>query len=143
MIAVDTNILVYAHRQDYEFHEAAQRALRSLATDDKPWGVVAHCLCEFYANVTSARIYKKPTSADHASLQLATLLDVPNLHVLGDTVETTQLWVEWMRTKRIAGPAVYDARIAAVCVLSGVSRLWTCDRDFSRYPEINVENPMV
>jgi len=32
MIAIDTNILVYAHREDSEWHENALRRMKSLLT---------------------------------------------------------------------------------------------------------------
>ena len=36
-----------------------------------------------------------------------------------------------------------DARIAALCLSHGVSELWSADRDFSRFPDIAVRNPLV
>jgi predicted nucleic acid-binding protein len=44
---------------------------------------------------------------------------------------------------KIAGPAVHDARIAAICLAHGVSELWTADRDFSRFPELTARNPLI
>lgn len=44
---------------------------------------------------------------------------------------------------RIVGPKVHDARIAALCRLHGVRELWSADRDFSRFPELRVRNPLV
>lgn len=46
-------------------------------------------------------------------------------------------------TARIAGPAVHDARIAAICLQHGVSELLSADRDFSRFPELKTRNPLV
>ena len=43
----------------------------------------------------------------------------------------------------IEGPRVHDARIAALCLLHGVGELWSADRDFSRFPELKVRNPLV
>jgi predicted nucleic acid-binding protein len=43
----------------------------------------------------------------------------------------------------IVGPRVHDARIAALCLLHGVSELWTADRDFGRFPGLTVRNPLV
>lgn len=44
---------------------------------------------------------------------------------------------------RVIGPMVHDARIAALCLSQGVSELWTADRDFGRFPRLNVRNPLV
>jgi len=44
---------------------------------------------------------------------------------------------------RVQGPAIHDARIAVICLNHGVERLLTADRDFSRFPSLRVENPLV
>ena len=41
------------------------------------------------------------------------------------------------------GGAIHDARIAAICVSHGVAELWSADRDFSRFPQIVVRNPLI
>ncbi len=61
--------------------------------------------------------------------------------------------VFWLKVKanaleRIARPAllqgalVHDARVAALCLFHGVRVLWSADRDFSRFPELTVLNPL-
>jgi predicted nucleic acid-binding protein len=39
VIAVDTNILVYAHRTDSPFHERARLTLESLAMGARAWAI--------------------------------------------------------------------------------------------------------
>ncbi|MFN3883545.1 MAG: hypothetical protein ACK4Q4_02155 [Rhodocyclaceae bacterium] len=39
MIAIDTNLLVYAHREDSPFHARAFFAIESLANGMAPWAV--------------------------------------------------------------------------------------------------------
>lgn len=43
----------------------------------------------------------------------------------------------------VVGPRVHDARIAALCLHHGVRELWTADRNFTRFPEVKVRNPLV
>jgi hypothetical protein len=38
---------------------------------------------------------------------------------------------------------VHDARIAAICLDHGVDELWTCDRDFGRFPDLRIRNPLI
>jgi len=53
VIAVDTNVLVYAHRQDSEWHEPATRAVRQLAEGSAaPWTIPWPCVHEFLAIAT-------------------------------------------------------------------------------------------
>lgn len=43
----------------------------------------------------------------------------------------------------IRGAQVHDARIAALCLFHGVAELWTADRDFQRFPNLKTRNPLV
>ncbi len=52
------------------------------------------------------------------------------------------LFARMLREGRIQGPLVHDARIAAVCVAHGVEEFWSVDRDFSRFPQLRVVNPL-
>ena len=66
MIAVDTNILVYAHRSDSSWHEPALRALTGLAEAKGAWAIPWPCLHEFFAIATHPRIYDPPSSSKQA-----------------------------------------------------------------------------
>ena len=44
---------------------------------------------------------------------------------------------------KISGPAVHDARVAALCLTHGVQALWTADRDFTRFPRLRTVNPLI
>jgi predicted nucleic acid-binding protein len=44
MIAVDTNLLVYAHREDSEWHVPALSVVEGLAAGAAPWAVPWPCL---------------------------------------------------------------------------------------------------
>jgi predicted nucleic acid-binding protein len=46
------------------------------------------------------------------------------------------------RPARLQGALVHDARVAALCLFHGVRVLWSADRDFSRFPELAVVNPL-
>jgi predicted nucleic acid-binding protein len=43
---------------------------------------------------------------------------------------------------RITGAKIHDARVAALCRQHGVRELWSADRDFSRFAELTVVNPL-
>ena len=143
MIAIDTNVLVYAHRRDSQFHEAAKRCLISLAESRAAWAIPWPCLHEFVCVVTHPRVYRRATPLAHAIGQVDAWLAAPSLVVLG---EPTAYWATFSTaatTARVAGPLVYDARIATICQLHGVRELWTADRDFTRFPGIAVWNPLL
>ena len=142
MIAVDTNILVYAHRQDSVWHEPAERAVRLLAEGRSSWAVPWPCIHEFLAIVTHPRIYKPPTPLQHALAQVEAWLESPALSLLSENAESWSILRELLKKAKVKGPQVHDARIVALCRAHGVRELWSADRDFSRFP-IDVENPLV
>ena len=52
MIAVDTNLLVYAHREDSPWHDAALAKITEFAEGKSPWSIPWPCIHEFLAIVT-------------------------------------------------------------------------------------------
>ena len=90
MIAVDTNILVYAHRGDSPFHDRARSALESLANASREWAVPWPCAHEFLAIVTHPRIYRTATPPATALAQLHALHALPNLVFIGEADEHLQ-----------------------------------------------------
>lgn len=143
LIATDTNILVYAHRADSEWHPAALDALRTLAEGRKSWGIPWPCIHEFLAIVTHPRIYDPPSTIDAALDQVAAWLESPVSHLLSETDAHWSLLQNLVGAGQIRGPVVHDARIAAICLGHGVTEFWTAYRDFSRFPELQARNPLI
>lgn len=141
MIAVDSNILVYAHRSDSKWHAAAAAKVLGLAQGHQPWAIPWPCIHEFLAVVTHPRIYDPPTSIEQASDQVEAWLESPSCVVLGESVDHWIVVREALIKGKIIGPMVHDARVAAICLAHGVSELWTSDRDFSRFPKLVTRNP--
>jgi toxin-antitoxin system PIN domain toxin len=143
VIAVDTNILVYAHRKDSLFHEAAARCLRQLAEGRAAWAVAWPCVHEFLAIVTHPRIYAPPSTLQEALNQVDVWFESPSLVRLA---ESELHWSE-LRAAAIAaqviGPRIHDARVVALCKQHGIRELWSADRDFGRFADLAVINPLV
>jgi toxin-antitoxin system PIN domain toxin len=143
VIAVDTNILVYAHREDSEWHAAANERLVALAEGRAAWGIPWPCVHEFLAIVTHPKIFAPPTPLARAVDQVDAWIESPSLVLLAESE------VHWQRLRalllagKVAGPRIHDARIAALCVQHGVQQLWSADRDFGRFKELTVVNPLV
>jgi len=142
VIAVDSNLLVYAHREDSPWHDAAYARLAGLAEGRQTWAIPWPCLHEFLAIVTHPRIYDPPTPPDRAVEQVDAWLESPSLVLLAESEEYWAQLSSLLRAGRIAGPKVHDARVAAICLQHGATELWTIDRDFSRFPGLRVRNPL-
>ena len=143
MIAVDTNILVYAHREDSEWHDTADRAVRQLAEGPAAWAIPWPCVHEFLAITTHPRIFKTPTPLPIALDQVEAWLEAPSLITLAEDAGYWLVFRGLVSQARVSGPRVHDARVAALCLAHDVRELWTADRDFSAFPALRVRNPLV
>lgn len=140
MIAVDTNILVYAFNARAAEHERAAAAMGWLVRQPAwalPWIVAA----EFYAVVTNPRLWLEPRrEACLAALDAWTA--TPGARLISEPRGMWPQLREMLASARAAGRQVHDARIAAICLAHGVTELWTLDRDFSWYPDLRTRNPL-
>jgi len=143
VIAIDTNILVYAHREDSPFHQAAFRRVSELAEGPAIWAIPWPCVHEFLGIVTHPRIYTPPTPLARALDQVDAWLESPTLTLLAESAAHWPSLRELLTGGRIAGAQVHDARVAALCRQHGVRELWSTDRDFSRFAGLAVVNPLV
>ena len=143
MIAVDTNILVYAHREDSAWHDAAYACLLALAQGRDAWAIPWPCVHEFLAIVTHPRIFSPPTPLQKALDQVQAWMDSPSLVLLSEAEDHWQHLQTLLRSSRATGPKVHDARVAALCIANGITELWTADRDFSRFQALKVRNPLI
>lgn len=142
MVALDTNLLVYAHREDSPFHEPAWQALSHLASSPGSWALPWPCVHEFLAIVTHPRIYNPPTPIPVALEAVQSWLDAPGVVLLCEGPDYLETLSQLLEKGQISGARVHDARIAALCVSHGVRELWSADRDFSRFPTLKVRNPL-
>jgi toxin-antitoxin system PIN domain toxin len=141
VVAVDTNLLVYAHRADSAFHTAADRVIAELAEGRASWAIPWPCLYEFLAIVTHPKIYRPPTPAADALTQIGYWLESPSLILLHEGDGFFETLRPLLAGSKVHGGAIHDARIAALCVRHGVKTLLSADRDFSRFP-LRTENPL-
>jgi toxin-antitoxin system PIN domain toxin len=144
MIAVDTNLLVYAHRRESRYHEVCAEVIRSLAEGQSRWAIPWPCIYEFFSVVTNARIWKdSATTPAQAGTQIDAWLKSPTLTLLNENEDFLDVLLPIIQQPRVRGPIVHDARIAALCLAHGVEVLLTRDRDFQLFPKLSTRDPTV
>jgi toxin-antitoxin system PIN domain toxin len=143
MIAIDTNILVYAHREDSPWHEAALGRVTALANSGAQWAIAWSSLHEFLAIVTHPRIYDPPTPLATALEAVRAWQQSPGLRLLGEGPGYFETFSTQALAGKIRGLKIHDARIAAICLHHGVKNLWSADRDFTSFPNVACVNPLV
>lgn len=141
MIALDTNILVYARREEAPHHDQALELLTIMAEGDDPWALPWPCVYEFLRVVTHHRVFDPPTTLEDALEDLQSLLDSPSLILLGEGPSHPEHLRRLVSEGEATGNLVHDAHIAALCVEHGVRELLTADRDLARFPGLASHNP--
>ncbi len=86
MIAVDTNILVYAHRQDMPWSKQARACVARLAESGSFWAIPWPCIHEFLGVVTHPKIFPVPTPLSHALAQIEIWQESPSLQLISEAV---------------------------------------------------------
>ena len=143
MLAVDTNVLVYAHRREVPEHAKAADVVRALAEGPRSWAVPWPCVYEFCSVVTSARIWGRSASTPaQAWAQVEAWLGSPSLRLLGETPEFPALLSRLLTLPRVRGQIVHDARVAALCLAHGVEALLTRDRDLTLFRDLRTRDPL-
>ncbi|MGH9519221.1 MAG: type II toxin-antitoxin system VapC family toxin [Terriglobales bacterium] len=143
LIALDTNLLVYAYDRDSPWHARAADCLSELAEATATWAIPWPCVHEFLAVTTNPRLVRRAGSLERALQQVEFWMESPSLEMLGELQGHWRELKSVLAKGRLLGGQVHDARIAALCLEHGVTELWSADRDFSRIAGLRVRNPLL
>lgn len=141
MIAIDTNLLVYAHRSRTPEHARARKAIERAATDDTGWGMAAASLTEFWAIATHPASDGRPSTPAQAAA-----------FVRGLVQGGAQIWLpgpgfgdrllQLAADLDVIGPRVFDVQIALTAFEGGATDLWTHDARFVKVPGLRLHDPL-
>jgi hypothetical protein len=138
MIAVDTNVLVYAHRGESELHDVALKKLTHFCEGNEPWALPVPCISEFFRVVTHPRVFNPPSKLGDAINFVKSLNDAPSCRILRPGSGFLDHLFTVMQNADARGNLVFDAQIVALCREHGISNVLTNDRDFERFKGISV-----
>jgi len=134
MLAVDTNILVYAHSPQESHHAAALAALTWLADRARPWAVTVSSLVEFTRICSHSRLLRR--SIDETCAALDAIAAAPGCRIIGLGGSDWLAFRDAVIEGRAAGNLAFDAHIVAACRSHGVAAVLTEDLDFARFRSI-------
>lgn len=143
MIALDTNILVHAHRRGTAHHEQALALLRRLSEGPEPYALFWPSLYEFLRVVTHHRVFDPPSTAGEALEAVRDFLAPPVVRVLSETTRHPSLLDRVLQESRVTGNLIHDAHLVALALEHGVHELLTLDDDFARFPQLSSRNPFL
>ena len=114
MIAIDTKVLVYAHREEMPLHDLALERLRDFVEGAVPWALPAFCIGEFVRVVTHPRIFHPATDLDTALAFIEQVLGSPSARILLPGPMFPALFGDACRSGAVQGNLAFDAQVAAV-----------------------------
>lgn len=143
MLAIDTNILIFAEIRSSPHHVVAKRMITELAEGISPWAIPWPCIYEFLRIVTHPRVYHPPVPIPVALRDLNHILESPTLVLLHETLDHPRVMNQIIEESGVTGNLIHDAHIAALCQEHGITELISGDRDFTRFPTLKVRNPFI
>lgn len=143
MLLVDTNVLVYAANIDSQFHEPCRDWLARQRMRPDAWYTTWSILYEFLRVTTHPRVMRRPWAVAAAWQFVSVLLASPGLSVLVQTQRHAEVAEAVLsELPHLAGNLIHDTHTAILMREHGVSRICTRDADFSRFPFLEVIDPL-
>lgn len=142
MILVDANLLVYAHVEDFEQHEAARSWLDEQLAGTARVGLPWESLVSFLRLVTNPRVFSKPLTAAAAMAQVRDWLGRQAAWAPQPTERHAEILATLLDDETVRADLVPDAHLAAIAIGHGLT-LMSNDGDFARFRGLRWQNPLV
>jgi predicted nucleic acid-binding protein len=140
MIAIDTNLLIYAHRSGTAEHRSARRAIEKAIGLPGGCGIALPSIAEFFSIVTHPAAGQPSTPAEARGF-LAALEDA-GVVLLGPGPSFAIRLLQIAADLDVTGPRIFDLQIALCALDGGAGRVWTNDRRFVKLPGLAIEHPL-
>ncbi|OGQ91073.1 MAG: twitching motility protein PilT [Deltaproteobacteria bacterium RIFOXYA12_FULL_58_15] len=141
MILVDANLLLYAYDGSSPFHERARNWWQDQLSKPDPVRLAWSTIIAFIRIGTHPRVYEQPLQIDEAVAQVESWLERPMVDTLEPSTRHWAILSQLINTSQASGNLVTDAHLAALAIEHGAT-LCSSDRDFSRFDQLDWNNPM-
>jgi toxin-antitoxin system PIN domain toxin len=141
MKAIDTNIFIFAHFEEFKQHEKARTFCKNLAKDSD-WCIAWQVYYEYLRITTHPSILKKPLTVAEAIEDLKPYFELDNFYVLTETPkhkETTEMIFKSFPSAK--GNIIHDCHYATLLKEHGIATIYTADTDFKKFDFIKVVDP--
>jgi toxin-antitoxin system PIN domain toxin len=142
MIAIDTNLLVYAHRSQTPEHHAARKAIERASGNPQGWGTTLTNLLEFWSIVTHATATGRPSTPREASSFFESLVRDGHARLWLPSRDFERRLTRLAVDLKVSGARIFDLAIALTAAEGGASELWTHDERFVTIPGLRVRHPL-
>jgi toxin-antitoxin system PIN domain toxin len=138
----DANILLYAYERSSPHHAGAKRWLEEALSGSAPVAFCWPTILAFIRIATNAKAMMRPLATTDARQIVASWLGQPISTIVLPTERHWDLFSGLLTSGQVSGPLVSDAHLAALTIEHGAT-LVTNDRDFTRFPGLRVEFPLL
>ena len=138
---VDANVLLYASDETSPVHAGARAFVQRLADGPEIAYLFWPTVMAYLRIATHPAIFARPLTAAEAIGNVEQLLARPHVRTTG---EQERFWSRYREVADDAVPAgnlVPDAHIVTLMLENDVRTIWTRDRDYRRFPRIEVRDP--
>jgi len=143
VLAVDTNVLVYAADADSQFHAPCRDWLERQRARPEAWYTTWAILYEFLRVTTHPRVMRRPWRAPAAWQFVTALLNSPGLAILVPTQRHSDVAAAViLEMPHLAGNLFHDAHTAILMREHGIGRICTRDTDFNQVRFLEVIDPL-
>jgi hypothetical protein len=140
--AIDVNILLYASDTSSPHSDRARSFIESCMAQNEVFCLGWSTVMSYLRMATHPAVFDHPLSPDEAMANIETLLNLPHARFLS---EEDGFWNVYRATTAevpTRGNLVPDAHLAALLRQHGVKTLFTHDRDFLKFPFLDVRDPL-
>lgn len=141
MLALDVNVLVYAHRVESPDHERYADWLSALVSRRESFALSDLVCTGFVRIVTNQRLWREATEPTIALDFIARLRVRRSCRILVPDAGTWPIFVRLIESTRARSKLVADAYLAALAIQNGCT-LVTCDGDFARFTDLRWTHPL-
>jgi predicted nucleic acid-binding protein len=142
MIALDTNLLIYAHRAGCVEHHSARRAIEAAAADAGGWGIPAPCVLEFWSVVTHPSAAGGASAAALARRFIESLMESAGAVIFPPPAALVPRCMQLAEQLHVCGPRIFDLQIGLAALEAGATEVWTHDAGFVGLPGLKVIDPL-
>jgi uncharacterized protein len=142
VIAVDTNLLVYAHRAGCVEHGAARRAIEGAANDSRGWSIAYSCVLEFWSVVTHPSSLGGGSTPEAARGFIQALIETAGATIFPPAASLVPRCLQVAGQLGVRGARIFDVQICLCALEAGVTEIWTHDAGFIGLPGLKVLDPL-
>ena len=139
--ALDANVLLYASDRSSERYLPARRFLEACAAGPEIMCLAWPTLMAYLRIATHPRIFAAPLSVDEALGNISALVALPHVRTISELDGFLEAYGHVIGKTPVRGNLVPDAHLATILFQHGVRMLYSNDRDFLKFPSLDLRDP--